>query len=318
MDELTYLKNFNMGREIELAGQFLYEAIHTFNKLEHFEHEAPINYFLYHASVGFERLQKVILVLYECHDITSYENLREKIKSHNYVKLQNMITECTKIKLKPTQNSFLDLLEDYYRTYRYGGYELPTENIDVRDFLVRYLNKYFNNEIISFAEYNVEKLPKYKKFIYKVIGQLAKLYFDIIQKKARVLNIYTYELNYDSAAYKLFYGSYEDDSFTELVNNEEFALKELLIFMANHNQNSKFWEFLKNIQPLELDIYQLNDYLEDICKYKSSSTLTDMVTTLYEEFEKTDLIERKEMLSAIGNPNICFDYDEENDIEEEL
>lgn len=43
MGEVNYFKNFNMGREIEIAGEFIYESMREMYSLKSFSEHFKIN-----------------------------------------------------------------------------------------------------------------------------------------------------------------------------------------------------------------------------------------------------------------------------------
>ena len=54
MDKLTYFKNFNMGRELKICGDFLYESMRAMYSFRSFHEHFAINKILYFGSVGIE------------------------------------------------------------------------------------------------------------------------------------------------------------------------------------------------------------------------------------------------------------------------
>lgn len=57
----------------------------------------------------------------------------------------------------------------------------------------------------------------------------------------------------------------------------------------------------------------INDFLTLLENGKANHTLTDWVSENYNELEKKELMLRRAIVSAIGNPNVEFDLDEEDD-----
>ena len=87
--------------------------------------------------------------------------------------------------------------------------------------------------------------------------------------------------------------------------DERVALKELLVYFRNSKDSNSFTRFLDGIEPLELDIGLVNEYIQEICKGIVPQSLIDEVEYLYEENEYS--VERLEMVDAIGNTDIIFD-----------
>ena len=62
-EEHFHYRNFKMGTELDIAGTFIYDGINSLKSMGNFEVESEIFSFLYHISVGIERMQKIIIVL---------------------------------------------------------------------------------------------------------------------------------------------------------------------------------------------------------------------------------------------------------------
>lgn len=67
MDRTQFWKNFSLGKELDLAGGFIYNGLRRFHEMDSLYHEAEVFELLYNLSVGIERLFKVAIVLIE-HD----------------------------------------------------------------------------------------------------------------------------------------------------------------------------------------------------------------------------------------------------------
>ena len=64
MDSIWLFKNFNMGRELEVAGEFIYESAKRAMSIQSIFNEFEVNSILYNGAVGIERLQKILLCLF--------------------------------------------------------------------------------------------------------------------------------------------------------------------------------------------------------------------------------------------------------------
>ena len=63
VDEIWDFKSLNMGRELEIAGEFIYDSAHKAMSISGLSNTYEINIILYTGAVGIERLQKVFLCL---------------------------------------------------------------------------------------------------------------------------------------------------------------------------------------------------------------------------------------------------------------
>jgi hypothetical protein len=100
--------------------------------------------------------------------------------------------------------------------------------------------------------------------------------------------------------------------------DEQIAYKELIIFLMNTTQKSGFYNFIKEISPLDIDIALVQDYLFEIIKGDVPQALIDEIDFLYsEQAAEFDIKDRLEMLGCIGNPNCHFPDENEfcDDIE---
>ena len=83
-------------------------------------------------------------------------------------------------------------------------------------------------------------------------------------------------------------------------------LQELLIFLLNTKQSSRFYNFIKSIPALNIDIAMIQEYLSEFIKGEFPQQLIDELEELYlnNDFDKK---ERFSMLSCIGSPYCYFD-----------
>ena len=95
MNEVDYFKNFNLGKEIDLAGSFAYNALSILNMEDNVYQNDQIFLFLYNTAVSVERLQKCVLFIYGNYDETSITDFAASLKSHDHQMLQSRITEIT-------------------------------------------------------------------------------------------------------------------------------------------------------------------------------------------------------------------------------
>lgn len=299
-------KNFNMGIELDIAGAFIYDGISSLKNMKGFNVESEIFSFLYHISVGIERIQKVVIVLLE--EVDDRESFEKSLITHNHQELHDRIRNKKNINFNARQNEFLQILSQFYKGGRYNNF-IISSNLK-RD--VERINQYFQKNITMKASpgYFGEILDIQKELLGRVIGSITKKYYRIIEEVCSKENIYTYELRYDSKASKIFLPEYKKDSLHEINVNEVVAIKELIVFLLNTESSNKFMEFLKGIEPLNIEIALLNDYLSKLSHGEASQELVDEVESLYAEEENVK--ERIEYINCIGNPYILFEEYEDD------
>lgn len=295
-------KNFNMGTEIDIAGIFIYNGIKELDSMESLYYESEVFGFLYPISIGIERLQKVLIVLGENISEKEVEEFEKSLITHSHQDLQNRIKKHIDIKFNPKQNSFLQVLNNFYKNCRYERFNVRGKYDLEKRILIDYVKKNLNNETID--EYCLSN--EIKEFLGRIIGSIARNYYDNIYKLASKQNLYTYELRSGSKARKVFLSQLKNNSLQEQVVNEQISLKEFFIFLINTTTRNNFYKFIKEIEPLEFDIYLANSYLESICKGNIPSELVNEVEYLYGESGYSK--DRIEMINCIGNDRVDFNF----------
>lgn len=309
MDEIEFWKNFNMGIELNVAGSFIYDGLLAFDEMETFYFEHEVFSFLYNISVGIERLEKIAITLIEHQPNINQEEFERSLITHNHIDLFKRIEEKKKICVGTTHYKFLSLLTSFYKSMRYDRYSLK----DVRDYdkekkaLIKYifieeLKKPYSEEMFQVTT-NEDNI---KNFIGNVVGKISSQLYDIISEESHRLNIYTYELEYNSKAAKIF--------LTHKYNfiDERDLIKELLVFMINAENESVNMEVIKSISPLNFDQTLTKDYIECFLNKLKCQEVIDEAESLYEEVENKR--ERIELLKLITSDIYSPDN---NDIEDD-
>ena len=127
-DKIWNYKNFNMVTELDIAGEFIYDGIHTLNQMNSIEQDAMLFSFLYHVSVGIERIQKIVLVLFEEVTLSNYEEFEKSLITHSHSALNERILKNTKLQLNTRENVFLQLLSEFYKTARYQRFNVISQH----------------------------------------------------------------------------------------------------------------------------------------------------------------------------------------------
>jgi hypothetical protein len=304
MNLMQFYKNFNMGREIDIAGTFIYNGMKSFDSMKGFSQECDIFHVLYSFAVGVERLQKVLLVLLENFpsEITE-ENIAEfekNIITHSHQKLHEQISTKTQITFNAHQYAFLQLLTQFYETCRYDRFNISPNFHKERDWFVSFLFNRLNMEIrVDQAFMDTPNDTRIKKILGRIVGATTRTYYNAIKEQARKLGIFTYELRFNSPAYKLFKGEMKDNSFQELLFEERIAVAEFLVYLLNYDGEEEIRDFIKTIEPLELDLNDLEIYFNDICRGEVPVVLVDAVTYHYEKMDNSN--ERLKMMNALSS-----------------
>lgn len=315
MNNQLFWQNFQLGSEIEIASNFIYDGLRNLHQIEHFGYETEIFNFLYNISVGVERFLKIAIILTEYNEDTEQDSFEKSFITHNHSELMSRYKKNNEINLSSTHNEFLMILSIFYKTHRYDRYSLNSiYSKKEKDIFLAFLMKhnkicddryYFDREIIS----NDNKV---KEFIGRILSKIIlQLYSSIIESSFKK-NIYTYEIRYDSkAGYLLHRGKFN-------FLDKEIMWKELIIFILNTNKNNKYLEFIKNIEPLNLDIALLKNYISSFHTPLHDNIILDEIEHLYSKSERTfDINDRLERLSILADPYAFVSEDEDGDEDEE-
>lgn len=315
MNRIEYFKNFPMIKEIEIAGHFVYSSMKSFCQLDSFWNESDIFYVLYTASVGIERLQKVLLVLSEDITAENVSDFEKTLITHSHQDLHKRIQEQVGLSFNSSQNKFLSMLTAFYKSCRYDRFTFGISYQKEKDLLIEYLSSGLNCKIIadSFIG-NTSNDRRFKKYYCKNLGSMAKAYHSWISRKAHEQNIYTYELPYNSSAGKIFLPKYEDGTYYRLFEQEELTRKEYLLFLIQRADDTTWGKFIKSIPPLELDEALYNSYASSLISGQLSLSDMDAVEAEY-DYEVENKKERLNMMLALGNPLVYLDEDFDEDTE---
>ncbi len=302
MERAVYWKNFKLGKELDVAGRFIYNGLQCFHQMKTFYYEEEIFEFFYNLSVGLERLLKIAVILIEHDDKIDQKKFKKSLITHSHSKLLNRIKGKHNVSFGRIHNEFIQILEEFYKTHRYGRYDIEAMSADGKEkrALHSFFKKHLKIEIDDEAFFKITgNDDKIKKSIGTLIGKISNELYKIIMHEAVQLNIYTYEIRCESKASKIFL--LKENTFS----NEDALWKELLIFFMNTKEKNGYIDFIKQIEPLEFDPALVSGYLE--CFKNDEQKLSSMGEMESLHAEEVDAKDRLELLSIIGDPTVCFD-----------
>ncbi len=324
MDRTTYWKNFKMLKELDISGRFIYNGLLSFHQMEHFAYEEEIFEFFYNVSVGIERLLKICVILTEHTDDKNQQEFTESLKTHNHRQLLDRVKNNHKIGVSNVHNDFIEIIAEFYKLHRYGRYNVETittkdkEKVQLHDFIEKHHGVKIDDKTPFEFTRNNEAI---KKFIGKTVGKIAEELYKVVRAEADRLGIYTDEIRHNTKAYKIFMCK------TYNFFDEDILCKELLIFFINSTTDTGQIGLMKSIKPLEFDPASANEYIECLGSNVKSQEVMDECEHLYQELgdeldndseRKKLFLERKETISAVGNHNIHFRDEEDEDEDDEL
>jgi hypothetical protein len=80
----------------------------------------------------------------------------------------------------------------------------------------------------------------------------------------------------------------------------------------NTKTSSGYLKFMRSVEPLGFDPALVGEYLDCFQSDAAKAFVMDELEHLYEE-EVKDPKERLQIMNLIGNPNACFDDEDEDD-----
>jgi len=311
-DPNFFWKNFRLGTEVQIAGSFIYNALYTLENMETFHYEAECFEFLYNAAIGIERLQKIAIILIEHDGSKSQEDFERSLITHNNLELLHRIKTQREIKHGKQHVKFLALLDNYYNSSRYDRYNLASVYRPPQDQkgLIKFISEELKIEIKIGLPFSTGVTENIKKFTGKLIGKLAVQLYEIIRSEAHRVGTATYEIAYDTKAFKIFIAKEFD------FKKEKLMQREAALFLIKCLPEDGLKKFIDKIEPLEFGQLQTNKYFESMFNYHKDRAVMDEMEYLYEENKIKH--ERVEDVMAIGS-DINFDFfeyfDEEQDNE---
>ena len=314
VDEIWDFKSLNMGRELEIAGEFIYDSAKEAMSIRGLNNTYEINIILYTGAVGIERLQKIYLCLV-APDPTDVSSMPKCLGKHNHIDLQHEVNKFSKDNLKKNAMSLLGVFADYYNNFRYANYYPGRPEKNLRKLFIGFLKR-LNGKFNFDEPCAAVQFEEFKRFYINELGKLAVHYYSLIHEKARELNTYTYEIDSFSRAARVFWSVQRRTLYEQMIL-EQNATKELLLYIYKKNRGTGVFRLLDEMEALDFDDGSVNEYLEDLCAGKVNDLLIDYVDDSHEDIEDiAKRKERKELLSLIGNSSVMFDLDEEDENEE--
>lgn len=297
-------KNFGMGLEVDAAGAFIYNAIRHLHVIGGLNHSVDIFEILYGLSVGIERLQKVAVVLLEHSERWDIKELEESLMSHNTMELSNRIDKSSKQNLSGVHKELLSLLSKFYKTHRYGRYSLSSvPDIDADKVLfIEYLKKHLAIKVPDDeALFGIPNTKQIKRFIGKVVKKVTDGLYDIISRRARELNIFTYELRCDSKAMKVFMGKQLD------FIDEDKIRREMLLYLMSSRTTGEHVNLLRDYESLDLDPALAPAYIKSLLNDSPEHLgyVSGEIEAQYDDID--DIGDRFGFLGIMDNEWILYD-----------
>ncbi|GGE31644.1 hypothetical protein [Psychroflexus planctonicus] len=286
MNKTDFWKNFSLGTELEISGNFIYNSLKIIDTINNYDYPEEVFELLYNTSVGFERLMKIAIILLE-HDGNNYkEVVNKKFESHNLITLLDRIKK-NSLYIGVSERAFLHLLSNFYKHIRYGRYSLNEENNYQKD---KDAFKHFILKYLKTQDDNFRNTVEIKSFLLNIISKIATELYRVIKENAKRQNIDTYRLKPNGKAYQIFI--LNDFSF----ENQNRLKIELLIFLLN-TKDLDIVKILKGIEPLHFDISNSKGLMKSILFEHNLNEYSDFLEHHYDELSNIE--ERLNILDFI-------------------
>lgn len=310
MNPTELWKNFNLGFELDVAGTFLFNGIRAFHEMEVFDYRSDIFDFLYNIAVGVERLQKIALILTEHDDAADQAEFEKSLITHSHEELDRRLRGHAHPELAPIHNSFLSMLSTFYKTYRYDRYGMRSlyRDGDERKLLTDWLNNHFSAGIKFDGMFAVKNSDALRRSIGKAISKIVKPLYERIEDEARKLNLYTYEIRYDSKAFWVLIASQFD-----LLDADRIRM-EVLIYLAASRSTGPNLKLMRSVKPLALELHEEGSYVRAALKPQAALVLEEEIEVQYEEMN-ISAKDRFPLLDAIRSDLYALEEDEDEDDE---
>lgn len=301
--------NYALVKEVEIAGVQIWKAIEDINRayIPKKGKNTVVDYLftsLYQTSQGIERLFKILIELMY-YENTSYDRQKidELLLSHNHEGMYQFINGQINLKFGKNERKIVELMSRFYNEARYNRFSYSKDDIMELSLLQE-----FGSDI---KEDNFDKDIKHRYG--KSIGGISHKLYKAISDMSLKLNIYVYELNYNSVASFALSDYYRDDLYG-ILKEIENCKRELLWYLIKKGKDLKISEIGEEIDALPFDVMGLDSFLEELIYNKDSGSLIyDFVSEEYDEMVKEDKEKwkkRLEFIDIIGNTNYCFFEDE--------
>lgn len=314
--------NFSLVKEVCIAGVQIWKSVEDIantyiakdDNAPFTLGQVPTEYIftsLYQASQGIERLLKVILelIMYGMEENAEKEKIENLLMGHNHPAMWDYIESKENVKLPPLNKKPLNFLCDFYNRARYHRYK-----DNATDVLELKLLRIFGKDLDA-SDFD----QKIKHLYGKALGQTAQSLYKAIYNISSRLNVYVYELPYDSTACYALNSYYGEDLYATL-ERITLSKKELLWYLMNNGKDHPSTQFAKDYSPLPFEECNITYFVKDfLCCGHSNYDLFSFVGNEYDELvsdNKPNWKERTDAIDAlVGNTDIYFDIGEEADEE---
>lgn len=304
IDRDLLILNFSIRQELQISGALLWKSINALSKVyfntngEPNDHLVEYPFFtLYFASQGIERMQKAIVELIcKKNHIPEAEkdSVYDLLMSHGHDRLNNWIEEKTNIKANTNCRKLLDILSRFYNTVRYSRYSDET--------YLKSTTPEYDLLLELRGSDSLELNDEIKNNFGNYLGRLAHMYFSIYNALCTELDIYAYELEYDSAACIVYgHGEKAKNLYKEFERRQK-AKKEVLYWLMKKAAEYPKYS-IAEADALDFDAESIEHFLYELLfNSEDGQDCYDEVDSLYDEMCAVDKAKWKDRLEFLD----CF------------
>ena len=302
-------KNFNLGFELDIAGTFIFNGIRAFHELHAFDFRSEIFDFLYNIAVGVERLQKIALILTEHDEARDQEDFERSLITHSHQDLQRRLRNHGHPTLAGLDNALIAILGEFYKTYRYDRYGMGSlgRKGGERELLITWLNEYLDAGLHVGGIFATQHNDRLRKVVGKSIGRIIAPLYQRIEDEAHRLNLYTYELRYDSKAFWVLIGKKYD-----LIDSDRIRMEMLIYFAASKSCGVNL-SLMRHTLPLALEACDEASYIQALLAPQSAFNVEGEIEALYED-QSVVAKERLPLLDALKQ--VLYSSEQDDSIDE--
>jgi len=292
-------KNFHLGTELEVAGNFIYDALYTFDQMKFFYVEADIFNCLYYLSVGVERIQKITLILLTKFGDKENPEFEKKLISHSLQHFHERINKIKTVKLGKNENKLLTLLTRFYEKNRYGRFNFDSsqESEHEKKEFIRFLSDLMGGKGIKIDPLAVMTIndETIKKEFGTTVRNIVLSYYEILKRTCDSENIYTYEVNQESKAFQIFWSHQFDFIQTKHIKREA-----LYFLMKNFNKLISN----KKMEAIDFD----PDSMQEVVDFLMNSCKSTHIIDTYECIIVDQMQEKSDLSKVKENRRLYLEY----------
>jgi len=291
--------SISLNRELDNSSTFIYEGIKKIYETQYLNDVGGnVFNFLYNLSVGFERIQKIILYLLEIKEKNDFHiPFNQKYQIHNHIGLHQFMKEKIEIDLNENQTGLLAILADFYKNNRYGRFDFCDKPFFELEGLIRYLSKTMKKSPEMVGEMSYENSLEMKDFLSKQIIKLFQKYHNIINGLSSELNIFVDESCTESRVLDLIYGSYNiHNDNLNFYQRHILLSKEFILMLIKLDSKKAYLNDFNHIESLDiedyLEEYGINDLISENIYSKNLDIFEELAYIAYDK-QKIDVKKRK-------------------------